>query len=41
MQEFGIGPGSRTKVTALLEDEDDDPAAKYFDRGAKIRRFLG
>jgi P27 family predicted phage terminase small subunit len=41
MQEFGIGPGSRTKVTALPEDDDNDPAAKYFNRGAKIRSFLG
>jgi P27 family predicted phage terminase small subunit len=40
MQEFGIGPGSRTKVTTLPVDEDD-PAAKYFDRKPSVKRFLG
>jgi P27 family predicted phage terminase small subunit len=41
MQEFGIGPGSRTKVTVLPEDEDDDPAARYFNNRHNVRRFLG
>jgi phage terminase small subunit len=41
MQEFGIGPGSRTKVTALPEGEDDDPVARDFNKGQTVRRFLG
>ena len=40
MQEFGIGPGSRTKVTTLPKDEDDDPAARYFNNRPNVRRFL-
>jgi P27 family predicted phage terminase small subunit len=40
MQEFGVGPGSRTKVTTLPED-DDDPAARYFNNRPSVRRFLG
>ena len=42
MQEFGIGPGSRTKVTAHPEEEDDDPAGKYFGYPPKpsAKRFL-
>jgi P27 family predicted phage terminase small subunit len=39
MAEFGCSPASRGKVKAVLP-RDDDPAAKYFDRGAKIRSFL-
>jgi P27 family predicted phage terminase small subunit len=41
LQEFGIGPGSRTKVTTLPEDESNDPAAKYFNNRSNVRRFLG
>jgi P27 family predicted phage terminase small subunit len=41
LQEFGIGPGSRTKVTTLPEEEDDDPAARYFNNRPNVRRFLG
>ncbi len=40
MQEFGIGPGSRTKVTVLPEEEDDDPAARFFNDRPRVRSFL-
>jgi P27 family predicted phage terminase small subunit len=41
MQEFGIGPGSRSKVEALPEEENDDRAARYFNDRPSVRRFLG
>jgi P27 family predicted phage terminase small subunit len=40
MQEFGIGPGSRTKVTALPEGDSDDPVAKYFKQKRGAAAFL-
>ena len=40
MQEFGIGPGSRTKVDPLPDDEDDDPASRFFNDKLRARRFL-
>ena len=40
LQEFGVGPGSRTKVTALPDDEDDDAAARYFNEKRRVKRFL-
>jgi hypothetical protein len=36
MQEFGIGPGSRTKVSVLPEEDEDDPV----DQKVRARRFL-
>jgi P27 family predicted phage terminase small subunit len=41
MQEFGIGPGSRSKVEALPEEENDDRTARYFNDRPSVRRFLG
>ena len=38
MSECGCLPASRGKVKAV-PPTDNDPAAKYFDRGAKIRSF--
>jgi P27 family predicted phage terminase small subunit len=40
MQEFGIGPGSRTKVTALPQGDFDDPVAKYFNQKRGAAAFL-
>lgn len=40
MQEFGIGPGSRTKVAALPPGDSDDPFAKYFNEKSGAARFL-
>lgn len=44
LQEFGIGPSSRTRATKLPEPAEDDQAEKYFFGGVKRRhsasRFL-
>jgi P27 family predicted phage terminase small subunit len=40
MQEFGIGPGSRTKVDPLPEEESDDRAARFFGQKPNAKRFL-
>jgi P27 family predicted phage terminase small subunit len=39
MQEFGIGPGSRTKVSAARQDEVD-PVDKYFSQKPSVRSLL-
>ena len=40
MQEFGVGPGSRTKVTALSQEDSDDPVEKFFNQKPGAARFL-
>lgn len=40
MQEFGIGPGSRTKVSALSQEDPGDPLAKYFNQKRAAATFL-